>query len=341
MRREKNYLIQCYRGLICFLVVQNHMWPLENWFYHLVWGIAGASMGLFLLISGYFMYTEVEEKQLPRLKKKIWGTFVLTVQVLLFYYIVKLIPMAATGELSDYASKYLAPGELFKLIFPNSTAICGPMWYMVSLLYSTILLYGLVKYGLEKKAGILVPFLLLICLCLSGEFHGLFSGLAPEYARFFLIHGFPFVLSGYLFHKYQTTVLQRIQSYVKLPLLVLLYVVASLWSTVVGCNVISLASILLSFALLVFAILHPKIGQGSFLERVGTNNSVHIYLMHWCFTSVAVRLLNHFPSMHWTVPYIVAVLIWLLCIGLSQMYLSIKHLYALSLENKAHIFRKE
>lgn len=324
MSEEKNHLIQCYRGIICFLVIQNHMWPVQNWFYHFTWGITGASMGLFLLISGYFMHTQIEEKQLERLKKRILDTFLLTVQVLGFYYIIKLIPMAVTGNLSDYISKYLAPTKLFQLIFPNSTVICGPMWYLISLLYSTILLYVLVKFRLEEKIGCFIPLLLFLCLCLSGEFKAVLPKVAPEYARVFLIHGFPFILGGFLFHKHEAEILKRIKPYLKPQLLVLFFAAVSLESTVVGCNVLSVSSILFSFSLLSFAILQPQIGMGTFLERVGTQNSLHIYLIHWCFTSMAVRVLSRFPSMHWAVTYFVAILLWLLCIVLSQIYLFIR-----------------
>lgn len=324
MKKEKNHLIQCVRGLICFMVVQNHMWPQQNWFYYLVWGIAGPSMGLLLLISGYFMYTEAGEQQLARLKKKSWGTFLLTAQVLLFYYIVKFVPMLLTGNLSEYIAKYLAPGELVKLIFPNSTVVCGPMWYMVSLLYSSLLLYVLVKYKWAEKVWVAVPFLLFVSLCFSGGVPAFPSAANPEYARFFLLHGFPFVLSGFLFHQHQEKLLGYLKPVLKPAVGVLLYVLMVLEAVALGCNVLSVSSILSSFWWLAFALQHPSVGKGSFLEEVGTKDSVHIYLIHWCFTSVAVRLLNAFGTLPWMVAHGTAVVIWLLCIALSRLYLYVK-----------------
>lgn len=323
MAKEKNYLIEFYRGIISLLVIHNHLWPEQNALYYLVWGCTGTTMALFFMISGYFLYSENAKSMPGRLKKRIRKQFLLTVEALAFYYIIKLVPMALSGNLSGYAEKYLAPPVLLKLLFPNSTIICGPMWFMVSLLYTMILIYVLIRLDLLDKAAYLVPVLLVICLGLSGEFGHLLPAVETEYARFFLIHGFPLVMTGYLIHKHEKVLLRKLGPYIKLPLLAVLSLSVTLVSSHVGINPLTFFAILLGAAFLLYALLHPDLAKDSPVAEIGTKDSLHIYLMHWCITSPAVSLMQRLHLTHWIMPYLAAPVIWLFCVLLSRIYIRV------------------
>ncbi|MBR7044828.1 MAG: acyltransferase [Lachnospiraceae bacterium] len=323
MNKDKNYLIEFYRGIIALLVIHNHLWPEQNALYYLIWGCTGTTMALFFMISGYFLYTENRQKMEGRLRKRIRRQFALTAEALAFYYLIKLIPMAVSGRLPEYAEKYLAPQVLLRLVFPNSTLICGPMWFMVSLLYTMILIYVLLRLDLLDKATCLIPLLLLICLGLSGEFGSLLPRVETEYARFFLIHGFPLVMTGYLIHKHEQVLLEKAGPFIRLPLLAVLSLAVTMVSARVGINPITFFAIPFGAALLVFALLHPEWGRKSPVAEIGTKDSLHIYLMHWCFTSPAVSLMQRLHLTHWIMPYLAAPVIWLFCVLLSRIYIRV------------------
>lgn len=325
VNKERNSCIELYRGVICLLVVLNHMWPVQNFFYHCLWGVTGATMALFLMISGYFLYTPSEEKLLPRLAKRIRSIFLLSIQTLGFYYGIKLAVMLPRGQFSEFSEKYLAPGELLKLLFPNSTSICGPMWYLLSLLYSIILISVLVRLRFVDKVKWCIPCLLLVCLILSGEFGAAFPYANPEYARFFLIHGFPFVLSGFLIHQYQEKLLSTFDRLIQPWTILLLIAAGIVESCFAGCNVITVSSSMTAVLFLLFALKNPTFGNRSILTQIGTKDSLHVYLTHWCLTSVATRALQQFPSLPWVITYLAGIVIWLVCIALSRSYIALKH----------------
>lgn len=324
MRGKRNHLIQCYRGIICLLVVITHVAPEKNWFYALFWGITGSSMELFMLISGYFMYSSSEEKQLPRLKARISSSFILAVESILFYYVIKFIIMVPTGNWADYYERYLQPKMLFRLIFPNTVAVCGALWYLLALCYSTILLYFLVKHKLEKKFLVLTPVLLLASTFFSGEFDSIIhitlsDGSLSDYQRIFLTNAAPFMLFGFLIHKYEDVILERFRKYINwfVPIAYLLVLVED---QIVGYIGITILSPLVSLSLFLFALVHPELGEGSFLEKVGNENSLHVYVVHWVFAIPAFHFFQE-HSYHWLLTYAASFGVWFICIAVSKVYI--------------------
>lgn len=330
MKSKRNHLIQCYRGIICIVVIIAHVKPVHNWFYAPFWGIAAATMELFMLIGGYFLYADSEEKQLPRLKRRIRSSFVLAAEAIALYYVLKLAIMLPKGQMGEYYQRYLHPRILFGMIFPNTIGVCGPLWYLVAMFFSIAALYVLIKHKWEEKFLVVTPVLVLICIFLGGEFRsfassGLFQMDLREYERFFFINSLPFMLYGFLIHRYQQTILERIGKYINPWSLLAVYLLTLAEHQVVGYIGPTFASPFFSLGLFLFALMNPDIGAGSFIEKVGDENSLHIYILHWIFIiPVEPYLSSH--SYPWPAAYAAGIGIWLGCIVLSKMYIAGKTL---------------
>ncbi|MBR7044827.1 MAG: acyltransferase [Lachnospiraceae bacterium] len=279
---NRNHLIEVYRCILSFLVVLTHCGlqmeaPGRRW----IWSMIETSMPLFFMISGYFLYSPDESRVLKGLKKRAVKMAKLTAGTIGAYYVILFIMNYLTHDMETYLNNYCTPKVFFNMIFVNIPEICQPMWFLISMTYALAFMYLAAKKGLLDILCRCVPVLLAVNLLLSGNFNRFlpvqFDGF---YARFFLFFAMPFLLMGYMVHRHQEKILSSVSPGKVICIILLTEMISGIEAELIGVNPLLLFMIPSAFFTLILALHFPQIGKGSIMEKIGTRNSLHIYLIH-------------------------------------------------------------
>lgn len=279
---NRNHFIEVFRCFLSFVVVLTHVGlqmeaPGRKW----IWSMIETSMPLFFMISGYFLYSPDKERVLAGLKKRAVKMAKLTAGTISAYYVILLIMNYLTHDMETYLNNYCTPRVFFNMIFVNIPEICQPMWFLISMTYALAFMYLAAKKGWLDTLCRFVPVLLLINLILSGEFNRLlpyqFDGF---YARFFLFFAMPFMLIGYMIRRHQEKILAVFTPAKVICLIIVCEILSGLEAELINVNPLLFFMIPSSIFTLILALHFPQIGKGTVMERIGTRNSLHIYLVH-------------------------------------------------------------
>lgn len=326
VKKERNRLIQVYRCILSFEVVLVHtgvdlISPGHKW----IWALIEISMPLFFIISGYFLYTDQEQKMLSTLRRRMHAMIQLSVTAIVAYYLILLVANALQGDMANYYQSYCRPRVIVDLFLFNIPQICQPLWFLVSMSYALVLMYVMMRLRKLEILYRFVPLLLIINLILSGELNRIlpvqFDGF---YARYFLFFATPFLLIGMLIHRHQEKILSSFSNSHIMGLCLLFCILSGIEGELIGTNALLVFEIPAAIFWFLLALKNPNVGKNSVWERIGTRNSLHIYVMHRIFVLFVWKLEPYSPLPVTATKLIECVFIFVGCIFLSECYLCSK-----------------
>lgn len=262
------------KAFLAFFVVELHSPMLLPWV-----KIPGASVEIFFMITGYFLYHADLNKVYTNIKKSIKKVLIVLLILQVFYSFY----MRGLGLI------YLEDWSLIKTPVPwilwltqgYSPIASGHLWFLVAMLYSLIS-FG-VFLRLTRGRWIPVLFLLMIGWGLIGPFRPVFFGEAPSIFEFnFLGRALPTLAIGYYVRQNEATLLKLNWLSIYAVILALggleylacdLYMgsgYAASWIHFIG----------LPTALFMCFLSYKDLGKGSILEHIGMRYAGNIYYFH-------------------------------------------------------------
>lgn len=245
----------------------------------------------FFMISGFFIASDkqtwLDNKQLKKLALKILK---ITITANLVYLCYGLISDIFNGT---YPIEYCTTSFwLRQLVFGG--CISGPLWYLTAYLEILVLLILFNKFNLKRLFYLLAFCGWLVNLC-TGRYAFLWDTYFydVDLHRNVFVSAFPMVASG-MFIK------EKIGSFNFLkqkPVCILSIVIIFLFVYVEyaiqkfillspqGIGEINISTLPASVLLLVLAIQHPSAG-GKYLQQIGKNLSLDLYLYHWLVIAI-------------------------------------------------------
>ena len=163
MALKRNYLLDFFKGVAAFGVVLVHF-QFPDITGKVLCSVGVAGVILFYLISGYFAYSDDDEKACRNLLKRFKRNLIITLTAVLVYFIFALVREIIAGSFGEWIMKFTDPVLYFRMfVMGDFEVIHGdPLWFMPALLYAYLILYCVHKFRLKKAAYIAMPFLLLL-----------------------------------------------------------------------------------------------------------------------------------------------------------------------------------
>jgi len=273
---------------------------------------------LFFLISGYYNYFSSKEKLVNRVKKMI-KTFIFFSSI---YLLIDFIFMQAGLLPIDFE-----PIDLLYLIFFNYTNfICYHLWFLLALIYTYV--FNIIFY--KKKFSLKILIITLISIILFYVLEYLFKDTIERdtilvLTRNWITIGIPFYYVGRLLKPNAKYL--KISNFVLIITLVLgiiftnaeyLFLTKILDFKEVGD--LFLGTILIDLSLFILTLKNPSLIKNKFLEKIGKDYTLYIYLIHPLIIRIIYQVLIKYYGININrtlIPFIVIILSYIVVVGID------------------------
>lgn len=246
--------------------------------------IAGITVPVFFMITGYFLYGEDRTQVCSRLRASVGKVIPIILILQVFYYMLGPIE----GSFSETYMLY------FKWIFMGQNPNGGHLWYLTALLQGLLTLWLFVYFIGERWVWVLIPLWGLEIL--QGEYRFLLFGQESSMmSANFIFYALPCLAMGFVIHRHEARFLSVFScwKYVYVGAVAL-----SLFNSFVlpiACERLSVLlhpwlRIAMILSVFLSALETPGCGRGSLLERIGKEFSGNIYYWHGLFVFVFARV---------------------------------------------------
>ena len=284
-------------------------------------GAAGpnfASIGLwgtiyFFLISGYACYGDKEKmggKIIKRSKRNAKITFIIVAIYIVFTIVRKYI--WERDVFPEFMQNFADPVLYIRMIFLGDFELfrADALWYMVALLYNYIFFYLIVKYVPIKVVYImLIPFLI---LRIGMETYVNSFDASWHLTANTIVAGTPIMLMGYAIaankEKIQKLSVRKLIAATIVTVIIMLITVNFKVGTI---DISQPFKILTATLIFLLAMRTPQLSFGKTIAKLGREDSLYIYLIHYLFIAIIEHYKSSMPlsetAVAWISPLIVIV----------------------------------
>lgn len=314
VKKENNFLrLLC--AVIIFFVVFEHC-RIDSPVTEYIVGIGRFAMPIFLMLSGYYIFSNDghSEKRLPQK----------TIRILALLIILKLLYLAIDIVyccFGVYTIEYVIHGFLIWTDY-NTHA-----WFLYSLfgvyMFWLILAHFKIDY---RKTYILVPIVLVIDL-LFAEFLPMFGMDTVKIGEStYPFIGIPFFIMGYIIHRHRDRIEEIFSNAALWIMIVLGTVLSAIGTALVPTSNLFVGSVMLAFAIFVgsFRIPSDRLRCRP-LEYVGRHLVVWIYVIHAAIIQIFALSFTQLSGQAWFIysePLIVSIISLVIA---EAIHLSIRH----------------
>ena len=286
---KRNYTLDALKFFFAIMVILVHF-PFDGELGHICSNIGICGVILFFLISGYSSYNKDDStasKNILRRFKRNGITFLIVLLVYIFFTIIK---YAIADEL--YYLKYALrdPWTFPRLFLLGDLTFLNadPLWFMVALLNSYIILYLLHRFKVIKYAYYLLPIFLLFRIfveCYVNTYNTDW-----HYSSFFLASGFPIMLLGnYIACKKDAFLKAPIYITIILTIISTTLMFITIHIRVFDYDVAQIFKIWCMLELFILALKLPG-KKGRLISTFGRKYSSYIYLFHYLIGFIIINI---------------------------------------------------
>ena len=276
----RNYTLDGLKFFFAIMVILVHF-PLDGEVGHICSNIGICGVILFFLISGYKSYDEDDNIASKNILRRLKRNGITLLIMLLIYLIFTIIFKILTEDFGSFIDQLANPWTFPRIILFGDLSFINadPLWFMVALIFSYLILYILHKEKSMKYAYYLLPLFIIsriILECYVNTFNTDW-----HYSSFFLASGFPIMLFGSFIAKNK-------EKFLKAPLYVTIILtiistalmLVTIHFRVFGFDIAQIFKIWCMVELFILALKLP--GQKeTLIAKLGRKYSAYIYLFHF------------------------------------------------------------
>lgn len=288
----RNYSIDTLKLICAIFVIFIHT-PQPEVLENYITPLVRCAVPIFFMISGYYTYGK---KDLTHtIKKRVTHLLTIFGVVFLFSFLFFII---ANGKDS---LEHLSILFSHNFILLNSVPYCMHLWYIIAYIYVLLIILLVEKFNLYKWLFFLTPILLLTALTIGKYSEIILGNCYPtNYTRNFLFTGLPFFALGMIIKRAK----QLPNIYISGIFCIIFYILG----VIEVINIKNLGdwyatTIFLSLSIFILFI-NIKQGKDNILSKVGREDSLYIYLLHFIIATGITLLSNRFPYL----PYLSALI---------------------------------
>ena len=297
----KNKTLNILKAFLCIMIVFVHM-PFPDPLGIYVKCLARIAVPIFFMISGYYSLNNSKDK----LKQKIKHILKLIVYSSIFYLIFNILLNYFTDkqELNIFITKLKDFSTYIKIIIYNDNPFAICLWFLNALLYCYLFDYITPN---KKNKTLILPIILLICYVLLN--YSLYYTKPNLYMiRNCIFMGLPFYLIGKYIHQNNISISLKTALITGIPLLII-----ELIETPFRYSELYISSIFLSIIIFILITNHPNISN-KFLEYIGSNLSMYVYLIHPSLVFISRKI-----EYHGIIEYFIPIIVVIISIILSYI----------------------
>lgn len=305
MAKTQNRTLNFLKGVGCLIMILSHF-PLPGLFGLVIKRLSYSAVPIFLLISGYFSYYEDAKLQRKNISRKAVNILKISVWAFGFYFLYALIFHWLKGDAASFLSSCVGFDAFAKVFISTNYAIidANHLWFLPSLLYSYLLLLVLDKFRCIDKVYPLLP--LWFAVKLATEVVVDTYGFSYHF-RCNPFIAIPYVLLGRYFACKETARSKTgaaghlaIACASAIGILIL-----TVWNRQSGLFWLLVPCIAVPLFLL--AIQKPNMAPCPFLQKVGADYSLDVYIFHIFVYRVLSNLaafagLTRYAVLAWALP---------------------------------------
>lgn len=291
---KRLYNIDSLKFLCAILVIFIHVsTPYQKY----ILPLTRCAVPCFFIISGYFIYSENKlklEEHIIRSIKKIFKIFIWSTSL---FALVKFLFAFKNNDFD-----FLQLSTLRNFILFNENPFGGHLWYINAYLYTLVIISFFVKRSLLTYIYWIIPFLLLMDLCLGKYSLVLWNKEFPYIVvRNFLCVGIPYFAIGMLLKHFKEPILKfkYLQPYCFLG--VIIFSITTIMEHQILVEIHKnaardhyISSIFLAIALFLF-FLSIQSNKNNLISLWGEKYSLYIYLFHPLFIMFFPIINKHLP----------------------------------------------
>ncbi len=332
-KKEKLESLYFLKAISCFFVVTIHSSVYGSQFFHAFFGIGTLC---FLSITGYLLYSREKARELTKCAKWARKLFNLSI-IVTCVYLVELVILLALHPCREPGLSYYSPFIRWSIVAADShgvfggehlfvwaksllmsfffgSGVCITLWYLTAVWESLLILYVVLRYCPKLIYGF--PLLFVLTYLLRSHPALVFPD-SPDvalYMRLSIITALPFLSTGYLIHKHEEALLRIINVKIWLPIAIGLLLIESQIRIHVFASYGRYCFCTYPLVcLLIIACKQYSRFSVPFLNTIGEKHSANIYYFHMIILFILIALRIH-------IPYVEAIVVWLLCIPLSIIF---------------------
>ncbi len=328
-RVESLYLLKAFS---CFFVVAVHSSVYGEPIFSALFSVGTLC---FLTITGYLLYSGGTPKELTKCTKWARKLFHLSLIVTAVYMVELLILLALfpcreaglayySAFIKDWHAVTDAHGAWWEygLVWLKSlahsfvlgTAVCNTLWYLTAVWEALLILYVVLRYCPKLVYSFPLLFIFIYFLRSHPDFLFPANTQLALHVRLSILTALPFLSTGYLIHKHEAALHRICNAKIWLPIVLVLMLI----ETQIRAHVFETYDryVFCTYPLVVLLIMACKqYSQFSlpFLNTIGEKHSANIYYFHMLILFILMACQIH-------IPFVEAVVVWLLCIPLSIIF---------------------
>jgi surface polysaccharide O-acyltransferase-like enzyme len=303
---ERIYSIDFIKFFAIFAVVIIHIFPLDGFTgYFIIDNIARFAVPFFFAASGYFFAQKMIQKDTSffHLKSYINKLMKIYFVWLIFYAIYDVLLILLKGnDIKENLNKYFDKFTLLNLFYYGKGTSGYQLWFLMALIWSTIIVYIFIRY---KKINVLfVLSLILNLIGLLGQAYTMFLDLPVSTTRDALFFGLFYTALGvfFAFSKSLKT-LRKISGLTYFGLAMICAFIQVIEGYLLD-KVLDgshgeyyFSTIFVTAFLFFFALNYKQIGNGLWITKVG-GNALGIYIIHVFFLDLFNLLIKYLELKH-------------------------------------------
>ena len=276
----RNYSLDTLKLICAIFVIFIHTPQPEIWANYIT-PLIRCAVPIFFMISGYFTYGKKDIKN--TIYKRIKQLLTIFSVVFILYFLFSFI---ANGKDS---LQHLSVLFSYNFIFLNSVPYSMHLWYIAAYIYVLLVILLVDRFNLYKWLFFITPILLLTALVIGKYSEYVLGHCFPSnYTRNFLFTGLPFFALG--------MIIKKAKSLPNIYVAGISCIIFYIWGIIEVINIKNLgdyyaSTIFLSLSIFILFINIQQVKDNIF-SRIGRENSLYIYLMHF-FIATGVTLLSN------------------------------------------------
>ena len=291
---QREYFIDCMRLLMAFFVVFIHS-PFGGKAGEIFFCFGKMAVPFFIVISGYFCFSDQTEVFKKRIRKQAERIFMLCVGAN-FLYVYLYLAGNKLGIITVRIYRQVNDASLVNLLLYNQSPVADHLWFLGSLFYALAVMLVLIKLKSYKNILFSAPVLLGIYLYLSYNGGGEFI----KYRNVFIVT-LPYFMMGCLIRRYK----QKIQEKIKPGILISAAAVFSVFVVIEyllreNTGVPYLSIEVLIYLVVLICLYYPNVGSKGIVWRLGSKCTLPVYISHmavlWFFWFVCTSFAKTYPA---------------------------------------------
>ncbi len=328
---KRNYTMDVLKAIFAICIVFTHF-PFPGEFGTVLSQIGISGVIFFLLISGYNAYDKDDKVACSKLLKRFKRNGILTLIVLLMYLVFAITERLITNDFDIFLNSFTNPWLFPRMIGYGDFEFIygGPLWFLLALLYSYLILYILHRFKLINYAFYFIPVLLLFRIFVE-NYVNTFNADWHLSANF-LAGALPIMLLG-------EYIKAKKNDFFKTPLYlnIILFVISTVflflgvYINVGDYNVAQVFKIISMLELFLISLKLPGKKEVPLIGTLGRKYSLYIYVFHFMIGLTVYDLIYLFD---WEIDYLMQIVALIFVIGISILFYEVNN--KLKLKIKSH-----